>query len=337
MKLTSVKYLAGNGLKNIWLNKLMSVASIGVLVACMSVIGLAVAVSLNVDHALSDLEQQNVVMAYFNDRNSALYSNSKPGDGTASEGTYNEITEDDYLVHSYEDALKICHEISLMDNVLSVEYVSSEAGLESIKDSMLGEDAEYFSFLENDEYGNPLPSGAKITMKDLSLFDETLEKIKTVKGVDATQSSQDVAEKITTLKQAIYIIGFWIVAILMIISIVIVSNTIRVTMYNRKLEISIMKAVGATDSFVRLPFMIEGVTLGLVSATVTVVILYFVYNAVKETVKNALSLTTIIPFSEFFWLLFGIFAGIGCFAGLFSSAFMINKYLRKEGSEFRAL
>ena len=108
-------------------------------------------------------------------------------------------------------------------------------------------------------------------------------------------------------------------------------------MYNRKLEISIMKAVGATDSFVRLPFMIEGMTIGLLSAVITTVILYFVYNAVDDTIMNQLQISSLIPFSEFMWLIFGIFAAIGCFAGLFSSAFMINKYLRKEGSEFRAL
>ena len=150
---------------------------------------------------------------------------------------------------------------------------------------------------------------------------------------------RDLAEKITMIKKAIVIIGFWIVAVLLLISLMIVSNTIRVTMYNRKLEISIMKAVGATDSFVRLPFMIEGVSIGLLSAGVTVTILYFVYNAVIDVILREweIAASTIIPFSEFFLPVLGIFAGIGCFAGLFSSAFMINKYLRKEGSEFRAL
>jgi cell division transport system permease protein len=202
---------------------------------------------------------------------------------------------------------------------------------------MLEGQDDYFTFLDDEEFGNPLSCGAKVTLVDLELFSETLTAIEAVEGVDTTQSSQDIAAKITTIKNAIAIVGFWIVAVLMIISLVIVSNTIRVTMYNRKLEISIMKAVGATDSFVRLPFMIEGVTIGLLSAGITITVIYFVYNAVKETVKNALSLGTIIPFGDFFWILFGIFAGIGVFAGLFSSAFMINKYLRKEGSEFRAL
>lgn len=336
MKLTSVKYLVGNGFKNIWLNKLMSVASIGVLVACMSVIGLAVSVSINANHAMSVVEQENVVLAYFNDRNSALYSASASG-GASSDKTYNEITENDYKIHSYEDALRVCAEIQKIDNVNSVEYVSSDAGLQSLTSSMADWQATYFDVLESDEYGNPLPCGARITMIDLDKFDETLAQISAIDGVDTVSSSRDTVKTITMIKKAISIIGFWIIALLMVISIVIVSNTIRVTMYNRKLEISIMKAVGATDSFVRLPFMIEGVTIGLLSASITMIIIYFVYNAVKETIKNTFNLGTIIPFSDFFWILFGIFAAIGCLAGLFSSAFMINKYLRKEGSEFRAL
>lgn len=334
MKLTSVKYLIGNGFKNIWLNKLMSAASIGVLIACMSIIGLAVTVSLNVEAALSDLEKENVIMVYFDDRNAALYGSSATSDGAVTNKT---VSEDDYLIHSYEDAIEVCHNIGRIDNVRTVEYVSSEAALESIKQSMSNEDAEYFNFLGDETYGNPLSSGAKVTLVDLEKFSETLTAIEGIEGVDSTYSSQDIARKITTIKNAIAIVGFWIVAVLMIISLVIVSNTIRVTMYNRKLEISIMKAVGATDSFVRLPFMIEGVTIGLVSAGVTLTLLYFVYNAVKDTIKSELSLGSIIPFSDFALLLLGIFAGIGVLAGVLSSAFMMNKYLRKEGSEFRAL
>ncbi len=333
MKLSSVKYLVANGFKNIWLNKLMSIASIGVLVACMSVIGLAVAVSLNVDHTLSELEQQNVVMVYFEDRNSALYKvRAEQSIDATLEKAELEVTEEDYAIHSLEDALLLCEKIRKLDNVNTIEYFSSDEMLESAKAAVSDTSPEIFSLIEN-----PMSCGARVTMTDLSLFDETISDIERLDGVDTTSSLRDIAEKITTIKKAIAIVGFWIVAILLIISLVIVSNTIRVTMYSRKLEISIMKAVGATDSFVRLPFMIEGVTIGLASAGITVTILYFVYNAVQETVKNALSLTAIIPFADFFWMIFGIFSGIGCFAGVFASAIMINKYLRKEGSEFRAL
>ncbi len=334
MKLTSVRYLVGNGFKNIWLNKLMSIASIGVLVACMSVIGLAVALSINVDNALDKLEQDNVVMVFFDDRNAALYGDSD----IATEGTYNEITEDDYTIHNFEDAIRLCAKIEKLDNIATVEYFSGDDALVNTMNSMTEEQAKYYqSLLESDEYGNPMSCGAKVSFLSLEKFDETLKSIEELEGVDATQSTKDIAEKITAIKKGIGIIGFWIVAILLLISLMIVSNTIRVTMYNRKLEISIMKAVGATDSFVRLPFMIEGVTIGLLSAGITTVILYFVYNAVEDAIKNVLGLVSLIPFSEFFWIIFGIFAGIGAFAGLISSAFMINKYLRKEGSEFRAL
>ncbi len=334
MKLTSVRYLISNGFKNIWLNKLMSIASIGVLVACMSVIGLAVALSLNVDKALGQLEQENVVKVYFDDRNAALYSQS----GNANGETYNNITENDYTIHNFTDAIMLCAEIEKLDNISSVEYFSGDDALRNQLGTLPEDDVKYYEeLLESDEYGNPMQCGAKVKFTDLSKFDETLNSINALEGVDHTYSSKDIAEKITVIKKAIGIIGFWIIAVLLLISLMIVSNTIRVTMYNRKLEISIMKAVGATDSFVRLPFMIEGVSIGLLSAAATTVILYFVYNAVDGVIMNQLGLVSLIPFSEFFWMIFGIFAIIGCFAGLFSSAFMINKYLRKEGSEFRAL
>ena len=338
MKLTSAKYLIGNGFKNIWLNKLMSIASIGVLVACMSVIGLAVALSINVDSALSTLEQQNVIMVFFDDRNAALYSDDDVDSDNKAEGTYNDVTEDDYKIHSFEEAILLCSKIEKLDNIADVEYFSGDDALKSSLSSMTEEQAKYYTtLLDSDEYGNPMSCGAKVSFKSLEKFDETLKSIEELEGVDDTHSTRDIAQKITVIKKGIGIIGFWIVAILLLISLMIVSNTIRVTMYNRKLEISIMKAVGATDSFVRLPFMVEGVTIGLLSAIVTTVIIYFVYNAVEGTIMNVLSLASLIPFMEFAWIIFAIFAGIGMFAGLFSSAFMINKYLKKEGSEFRAL
>ena len=335
MKLTSVKYLTGNGFKNIWANKLMSVASIGVLVACMSVIGLAVAISANVDNAISELEKENVVMAYFDDKSHAIYENSN--DKKTESDAATSVTEDDYVVKSYADAILICDKIRDLDNVRSVVFITSEMALKDARDSLPEDQREAFDALGESEFGNLFSSSAKITMINLEKFSETIEEIEAISGVARTSSAQDIAKKMVAIEKAINIVGFWIIAILMIISIVIVSNTIRVTMYNRKLEISIMKAVGATDSFVRLPFIVEGITIGTASACITVTILYFVYNAVKGTVKAELGLANVVPFGDFFWTVFGLFIGIGCLAGLLSSAFMINKYLRKEGSEFRAL
>ncbi len=357
MKMGSVKYLAGEGVKNAWVNRLMTLASIGVLVACMVIIGLAILISENVNKAVGKLEQQNVVMAYMKDYNWALYgekedtSSSESSDTSstssdtssaaessepAEEADANGIKPSDYVIHNDEEARALCDEIAKLDNVASVTYVTSEEGLESVKESMLEGQESYFTFLD-DEYGNPMSGAAKITMKDMALFDETIEKIKQIDGIDAIQSQNDLAEKITAIKKGIGIAGFWVIAILMVISLVIVSNTIRVTMYNRKLEISIMKAVGATDSFVRIPFIVEGMLIGMISAVLAEGLLYFCYRVAAETIVSTLGTNDIVRYGDIAWWLLLIFIGIGIFAGVLGSVIMISKYLRREGSEFAAI
>lgn len=340
MKLSSVRYLTKEGVKNVWVNRLMSLASIGVLVACMVIIGLAVLISENVNLAVGNLEKQNVVMAYMKDYNWALYSEKETGD-TASQDTeqaeqpdQNGIKQSDYVIHNEQEAMALCEEIEKIPNVASVTFVSSEEGLETVKGSMLEGQEEYFSFL-NEE--NPMSCAAKITMTDMSLFDQTVNKIKELEGIDAIQSQSDLAETIAAIKNGIGVAGFWIIGILMLISLVIVSNTIRVTMYNRKLEISIMKAVGATDAFVRLPFVVEGMLIGVISALIAEGLLYFCYRVATETIVSTLRTEDIVKFGDMAWILLGIFVGIGILAGIIGSLFMISKYLRREGSEFAAI
>lgn len=354
MKISSVKYLVGEGAKNAWVNRLMTIASVGVLVACMVIIGLAILISENVNKAVGKLEQQNVVMAYMKDYNWALYGDDKDNSSsdtsaasseeTASSDTQqteeqadeNGIKPGDYVIHNADEAKALCEEIAKIDNVASVTYVSSSEGLESVKKSMLEGQESYFTFLD-DKYGNPMSDAAKITMKDMARFDETIEQIKKIDGINKIQSQNDLADKITAIKRGVGIAGFWIIAILMIIALVIVSNTIRVTMYNRKLEISIMKAVGATDSFVRIPFVVEGMIIGLVSAVIAEGLLYFCYRVATETIMSTLNTSDIVHYSDVAWWLLLIFAGIGIFAGILGSVIMISKYLRHEGSEFAAI
>ena len=379
MKFSSMRYLAGEGVKNAWVNRLMTIASVGVLVACMVIIGLAILISENVNKAVGNLEQQNVVMAYMKDYNWALYgggsetgSSSSGTDSSASDASQdtasdpeeaeagtsaessegsestesgtdetdkadeNGITPSDYVIHNDEEAKALCDEIAKIDNVASVEYITSEEGLESVKESMIEGQESYFTFLD-DEYGNPMSGAAKITMTDMSKFDDTVDKIMELDGVDTIQSQSDLADKIAAIKRGVGIAGFWIIAILMVISLVIVSNTIRVTMYNRKLEISIMKAVGATDSFVRIPFVVEGMLIGLVSALLAEGLLYFCYRVATETIIATLGTTDIVYYSDVAWWLLLVFIGIGIFAGVLGSVIMISKYLRREGSEFAAI
>ncbi len=334
MKMRSVKYLVGEGFRSTWVNRLMSLASIGVLVACMTVIGLAILIAENANKVLGNLEQQNVVMVYMKDYNWALYNDSveKGKEGSDKNG----VLESDYFIHNEDEAKALCAKLEQLPNVTSAEYISSEQGLESVKENMTEEQEQYFSFLD-DDYGNPLSAAAKVTMKDMSKFKETISSIEGTEGVDIVQSQGDLAEKITAIKRGVGIAGGCIIAILVIISLVIVSNTIRVTMYNRKLEISIMKAVGATDSFVRLPFAVEGMFIGVISAIISEVLLYFCYRIAIEAIAKTLGTTDVVHFRSVAVYIFLVFLLIGIFAGLLGSIIMIGKYLRKEGSEFTAL
>ncbi len=349
MKVGSIKYLIKEAFKGAWANRLMSLASIGVLVACMVVIGLALLISKNVSLAVTELEKENVIMVYFEDENWALYSEKVelPEEiiETLTTDYKNELSEDELKAFenelnkycfAYNDqaSLTLCDEIKKIDNVYAVEFIESEAGLAAIKADMLQGQAEYFTFL--DEYGgNPISDSAKVTMSDMSKFNETVDKIQKLDGVDVIRAYDGVAEKIDAVKTGIYVAGIWIIAILIIISLVIVSNTIRVTMYNRKLEISIMKAVGATDAFVRIPFVIEGMVIGLISALISEAVIYFCYRVATEKIQDMLGY--VVPFSDMALYLLAVFAVIGVVAGAIGSAIMIGKYLKREGSEFTAI
>lgn len=335
MKISSAKYLTKEGLKSIWTNRLMSLSSIGVLVACMVLIGIALLLSLNVNKMVGDLENQNVILVFFDDYNAALYGEGRTAPNGA-ELDENGICDEMYTVHNSEEAKAVCDEIQKIENINTVEFVSKEQALEMTKDILPEKDVDYFAILE--EAGeNPMSDGAKVTMTDLEKFDDTVKAITALKGVDTIQSQSGLAEKITGIKNGIFIAGIAIIAILLIIALVIVSNTIRVTMYNRKLEISIMKAVGATNSFVRIPFVVEGVTIGLISAVLSLGVLYCCYRVAVEAILSAIGNYTLIPFSSQVWLLLGVFAAIGVVAGSLGSLIMISKYLKREGSEFAAI
>ena len=214
MKVSSVRYLVKEGAKNAWVNRLMTLASVGVLVACMVIIGLAILISENVNKAVGKLEQQNVVMAYMKDYNWALYGDKTDASSTdtssaedsaaqTSEETQqteeqadeNGIKNSDYVIHNDDEAKALCDKIAQLDNVASVTYVTSDEGLESVKKSMLEGQESYFTFLD-DKYGNPMSGAAKITMKNMEQFDDTVNQIKNMDGIDTVQSQNDLADKI---------------------------------------------------------------------------------------------------------------------------------------------
>lgn len=305
MKLRSLRYLLCEGFKNIWINRLMSVASIGVLVACMLLMGAATLFSLNVDKALGSLQDQNVVLVYTAD--------------TATE----------------EEALTAYDAISKLDNVKTAKFITKEQGMDELMKDMGDQYEELFNVLDKeDSRGDFLPYGVQVSFVDLEQYADTIKQIKQIKGVDHINDSSEMTAQIVSIRRTVTIAGVAIIALLMITALVIIANTIRITMNSRKLEISIMKAVGATNSFVRIPFMVEGMVFGIISALLTTVILYFAYNFIIGQ-PNMAGLKA-VDFMSVAGYMFGAFCIMGILAGCVGSMFSIGKYLRKEGSEFRA-
>ena len=288
-----------------WSHRLMSVASSGVLMACMLMIGIVFSISANIDNYVSEIQKNAVVMAFFRDD------------------------------VSREDALAATESIKNLDNISEVKFVSKEEGLSSQEDSMGEEYKEIFAILQDD---NPLPDGVQITISDLEQYNQTVESIRAVNGIDIIRQRGDYVDKLVAIRSVISIIGTGVILLLLIISLAIVSNTIKITMFTRKLEINIMKAVGATNRFIRTPFVIEGMLLGIIAGVVSTGFLYFIYKLAEQTLMSSFSgLGAFVPFTKFAFPLLGVFILMGALVGSIGSAISIGKYLRHEGSEFNAI
>lgn len=281
----------------------MSIASVGVLVACMLMLGIAIALSQNIELMLGTLENQNVVYVYFDE-------------------SYTE-----------EQAVDATNKIAELDNIRTVEFVSKEEGLERQKEKMGEEYSALFTWVDDE---NPLPHAAQVTLNSLEEFDQTIEQLQAIEGVDKLGEQREIAMKITAIRSIVNNAGFWIIALLTAISLVIVANTIKVTMYTRKREINIMKAVGATNSFIRLPFVIEGIVLGILSGVISTGMLYFIYKAAIKAFVTTFGMQA-VGFSTFVWPMLGAFIIMGVAVGVIGSLASIGKYLRHEGSEFNAI
>ena len=302
MKAASLGYLTREGFRNIWVNRLLSLATVVVLVSCLIIVGSGSLIFLNINSVLDLIEGQNVVMVYVND------------------------DADDFQTQLLGVSLQN------LDNVKKVEFVPREEAFERQKEAY-GDKAALLEGLSADI----LPDAYKVTVDDLELFDETVKEIKKQEHVLQIHENSELAGKLASIRNAVSYISLGIVAILFFVSLFIVSNTIRITIYNRRLEISIMKAVGATDTFIRIPFVVEGAVIGIVSALLAEGILYFCYRVATETIVDTLNTTDIVKYGDMAWILLGLFLGIGLIAGILGSAIMIGKYLRKEGSEFTAI
>ena len=252
-----IGYLVKEGFKSVWNNRMMSLASIGVLVSCLLMTGLAVLLSLNVTSVVNSVGKDNKVTVFLNDN-----------------------------VNELQAVMEIGPELRNIENVSECEFYSKDEAIKELEEEL----GNLFDELQGEN--NPLPHAFHITMEDLSKYDETVEKIVNTQGVYKVSDRSDVASKLTSLNELVTQIGLWIVIVLALISLFIISNSIRMTMYSRRFEISIMKSVGATNWFIRVPFIIEGEVLGLIAGLLSSGIIAFLYNGMIVAVQY------IIPFSK---------------------------------------
>ena len=299
MKGASLGYLTREGFRNIWVNRLLSLATIVVLISCLIIVGSGSLIFLNINAVLDLIEGQNVVMVYVND------------------------DADDYMTQT------LGVQLEAHTNVLEVEFVPREEAFRRQIEAY-GDKADLLEGLSPEI----LPDAYKVTVKDLELFDATVAEIKGFDNVLQIRENSDLAGKLASIRNAVTYISIGIVAILFFVSLFIVSNTIRITIYNRRLEISIMKAVGATNAFIRWPFMVEGILLGLFSAILGLGIQYGVYSIASIWISNMLSMLggEAVNFLDYIWVIFGIFAFIGVVIGAFGSIISLNKYLKEHSN-----
>lgn len=300
----NTSYLTKMGFHNLVANRSMSLSSISVLTACLLLIGVSFLLLLNIKTLVKDVENQNVVVAFLKDG------------------------IDDVEIN------KVNSDLKAIENVTNVEFVHKDKGYEELMKEF-GLDTKTL----NGVISNPLPHSYRITVSNIDEFSTTLAAIKNVDNIDIVRESQEIVNQISTMQASITAICLVLVAVLTVVSLFIIANTIRITMVSRKIDIQVMKSVGATNTFICWPFMIEGIIIGLISGIIalvfTCVVNRFEGNSLASLFKlfgsSTIELSQILPWLIVCYLVAGILLGS------FGSVVSIRKYLKKEGSEANEL
>ena len=193
----------------------------------------------------------------------------------------------------------------------------------------MGEDAVLLEGLDS----NPMPDSYKVTLSELSDYDNVLKMLGTVENVMSVRGNSNLAGQVREVRTGVTYICLGIIVILLAVSLFIIANTVRVTMYNRRLEISIMKAVGATNWFVRWPFIIEGIVIGIISGVLSLGLVFGLYKLAMNSFGSIFTLfgTAGVSFLPYALPMLGAFIAIGVCAGIFGSIFSMRRYLKEHG------
>ena len=294
MSLRKGLYLIREGFRSIKTHGFMSFASVAIITACLIIIGSITLLSLNIDKLIADLEQQNEIVAFV-----------------------------DESIADEETAKALESSILAVGNIESAEFVSRENAMKNFMSKyddrlMEGIDASVFRHR------------FVLHLTDISQMAETKKALEAVPGILKVNAQIEYADRFVRVRNIVSVISLILTAVLTFVSFFIMSNTIKLTTYGRREEIAIMKMVGATNAFIRTPFVIEGLILGLLGGLFGFLIQWLLYTLLNSSLMDTLtgSFVTLVPFKTVMWPLLAAFLGIGVLIGVFGGLNAIRNYLK---------
>ena len=293
MKMNNFGYLIKEGVRSIFSHGLMSFASVCVTVACLIIVGSFSILMYNLNIMVEELNQTNEVICYVD----SAYTDA--------------------------EAKSVHSRINMIDNVFQARFVSREEALQNfIADH---EDNAAFQGVDPSDLRHRIV----VVLEDNSRMPETVELLKKVEGVVMIDAEYELAEGFSTISSVLGIVSTGIIAILLVVSLLIISNTVRLAMFDRKNEIAIMKMVGATNGFIRFPFVVQGFFLGIVGAGLAFGAEWLLYDALVKNIAqvDALGLFNFVPFRELLVPMVVTFSAAGLFVGIFGSISAIRKFM----------
>lgn len=289
-----IRYFVREGLKNIWVNRIMSIASICILTICLLLLGTSVLLSMNLTNLMQSVEQQNQIAVYLKDG--------------INQTTIDQIGED----------------LRNLPDVDKVTFISKEQALQNER-KQLGKDAQLLSGLDKDNF---LPNSYTVTLKNMQNYTQVVKKIKAMPHIDTVNEHSNVAEKLNSISSAVNWVGFWLFVLLAAVSLFIIVYTIKLAVYVRRREVNIMKFVGATDWFIRWPFFVEGLLIGVFSGVVASILQWYLYGGLIRRLFSALRIINPITYGSVAGLLSLGFILSGIVLGVLGSLISVHKYLR---------
>lgn len=293
MKNSNFGYLIREGVRGIFQHGFMSFAAVCVTVACLIIVGSFSLILYNVNNMVRDLEKENEILVYIDD-------------------SYTEA-----------EAKSVGSQINLIDNVQKAEFVSRQQALDNFLEDQ--GDAALFEGVQSETFRDRFV----VTLEDNTLMTQTVEALEAVEGVAKITAHDELAEGFSTLERVVQIVSVAIIAVLLVVSLFIISNTVKLAMYDRKEEIAIMKIVGATNGFIELPFVVQGFVIGALSAVISFGIEWGIYDllVMKINQVDSMQLFQFVPFMDVLWVMVATYAVSGLFVGIFGSVMSIRKFL----------